>query len=230
MNKSETINNFLTNVSLTELPIEDFIINLILGTIIAFVVMFTYTKNANSISNKSVLANQFPLLLLITMFIIMIVKSSLALSLGLVGALSIVRFRTAIKEPSELIYLFMCIGFGLGLGANQRALTIIAFLFIISFIWIYNLITGKKEKDEQNMIITINNTEDQKPDLKYVVHIIRQNTIFVDLLRVEESKNNIDVHFNVKFEDLTNLHKLREDLFNKYKNINIIINENSGLV
>ena len=44
MNKSETINNFLTNVSLTELPIEDFIINLILGTLIAFVVMFTYTK------------------------------------------------------------------------------------------------------------------------------------------------------------------------------------------
>ena len=51
-----------------------------------------------------------------TMLIITVVKSSLALSLGLVGALSIVRFRAAIKEPEELAYLFLTIAIGLALG------------------------------------------------------------------------------------------------------------------
>ena len=68
---------------------------------------------------------QAPALLAVTtMFIITVVKSSLALSLGLVGALSIVRFRAAIKEPEELTYLFFAISIGLGLGADQRVVTL----------------------------------------------------------------------------------------------------------
>ena len=59
------------------------------------------------------------------MIIITIVKSSIALSLGLVGALSIVRFRAAIKEPEELTFLFICIAIGVGLGAGQRNIIII---------------------------------------------------------------------------------------------------------
>ena len=54
-----------------------------------------------------------------TLLVIAVVKSSLALSLGLVGALSIVRFRTPIKEPEELAYIFLAIALGLCLGADQ---------------------------------------------------------------------------------------------------------------
>ena len=69
-----------------------------------------------------------------TFIIISIVKSSLALSLGLVGALSIIRFRTAIKEPEELGYFFMAISIGLGLGANQLYPTIIGFVVLVMVI------------------------------------------------------------------------------------------------
>lgn len=55
--------------------------------------------------------------------VIFVVKSSLALSLGLVGALSIVRFRTPIKGPEELVYLFLSIAIGLGFGAGFTNLT-----------------------------------------------------------------------------------------------------------
>ena len=65
------------------------------------------------------------------MLIITIIKSSLALSLRLVGALSNIRFRTAIKEPEELMFLFISIALGLGFGANQTFITLIGFLLII---------------------------------------------------------------------------------------------------
>ena len=61
-----------------------------------------FTKYSKSISSKNQVAQALPIISLITFFIIVTVKSSLALSLGLIGALSIVRFRAPIKEPEEL--------------------------------------------------------------------------------------------------------------------------------
>jgi uncharacterized membrane protein YhiD involved in acid resistance len=74
---------------------------------------------------------------LVTFLIISVVKSSLALSLGLVGALSIIRFRTPIKEPFELAYLFMAIAIGLGFGAQQIAPTVILILFVLAILSVF---------------------------------------------------------------------------------------------
>jgi hypothetical protein len=81
---------------------------ILLTSLLSLIYFFT----GNSLSNRSRLATIFPLMALTTMLIISVVKSSLALSLGLVGALSIVRFRAAIKDPEELAYIFLAISLG----------------------------------------------------------------------------------------------------------------------
>ena len=86
---------------------------------------------------------------LTTFLVISVVKSSLALSLGLVGALSVIRFRTPIKEPEELVYLFLSISLGLGYGSGQFLLTLLCFIIIIFCIYfIFN-----KEKSLKQMIL-----------------------------------------------------------------------------
>ena len=97
---------------------------LMLGGCIALYLRFLYQKCSASASDTDSITRTFPLLLMVTTAVISVVKSSLALSLGLVGALSIVRFRAAIKEPEELVYLFLCIAVGLALGAEQPLLAI----------------------------------------------------------------------------------------------------------
>ena len=97
-------------------------VGLSLATILGLILAKVYINYANVMSNRKTMAFNLLLLVLITSLVISIVKSSLALSLGLVGALSIVRFRTAIKEPEELIYLFIAIAIGLGIGANHTTL------------------------------------------------------------------------------------------------------------
>ena len=77
---------------------------------------------------------------------ITVIKFSLALSLGLVGALSIVRFRAAIKEPEELIYLFLIIGIGLACGANQFLVAIFATILISIVLVLLSLIRRKNRK------------------------------------------------------------------------------------
>ena len=92
---------------------------------------FLYRTCSNSVSGKNSFSALFPLLILVTTSVIYVVKSSLALSLGLVWALSIVRFRAAIKDPEELIYLFLCIGIGVSIGAG-KLIPAVALVFVSS--------------------------------------------------------------------------------------------------
>ena len=114
---------------------NNFIQNLIVTLILCFLVKIVYTRFSTTISNKKEFSKNFVILGLTTCIIITIVKSSLALSLGLVGALSIVRFRAAIKEPEELAYLFLIIAIGLGAGAGQISIITIGTIVTLSIIW-----------------------------------------------------------------------------------------------
>ena len=109
------------------------------------------------------------------MLIISIVKSSLALSLGLVGALSIIRFRAAIKEPEELTYLFLSIAIGLGFGANQAGITFIS-IFIICSILIIMKKLSHNSVDHDNLRLIINSDEPLKIGYKEI-SIILKHTI-----------------------------------------------------
>ena len=115
----------------TTLNVTDVLINLLLSVALAYFVKFVFERYAITLSNRKLFGNIFLLITVCTTLIISIIQSSIALSLGLVGALSIVRFRTAIKEPEELVYLFLCIAIGLGFGANQRLLTLAASVLIL---------------------------------------------------------------------------------------------------
>lgn len=111
-------------------PAGEFAIQLAGALVFSAALAWLYIRYGRSPGNRRALASLFIPLTLTTMFVIAVVKSSLALSLGLVGALSIVRFRTAIREPEELVYLFVCIGLGLGFGANQWMIVSIAFVAV----------------------------------------------------------------------------------------------------
>ena len=82
-------------------------INFIGCAVLSLLLRAFYVRYSTSVSSKNHLGSILPLLSLVVFLVIVVVKSSLALSLGLVGALSIVRFRTPIKEPEELVYLFL---------------------------------------------------------------------------------------------------------------------------
>ena len=108
-----------------------FLVGLLVGGILTLYVRALYERFGGSSGGAEPFANMFLVLTLTTMFVIYVVQSSLALSLGLIGALSIVRFRTAVKSPGDLVYAFLCVAIGLALGAN-RLLLCTAAVFVIS--------------------------------------------------------------------------------------------------
>jgi hypothetical protein len=139
------------SISSQHIPALTLVGYLLLGGIMAIYIRWLYRRFGASPSDADSITRVFPLLTLVTIGVISVVKSSMALSLGLVGALSIVRFRAAIKEPEELVYLFLCIGVGLGLGAGQPLLSL-ALIGVASVYIIGMHIAGKGRRDQRLML------------------------------------------------------------------------------
>ena len=116
MNDVTNLNNFLQPEA-NQLDLLQTLFNFFLCILMGFILRKFYINRSYSLSGKLHIGSILPILSAVVFIVIVVVKSSLALSLGLVGALSIVRFRTPIKEPEELVYLFLAIAIGLGYGA-----------------------------------------------------------------------------------------------------------------
>jgi hypothetical protein len=203
-----------------------FLIALIFTSITAFFLRKVYIRFGIALSNRKSFSNMFIPLALITMIIITIVKSSLALSLGLVGALSIVRFRSAIKEPEELIYLFMCIALGLGFGADQVSVTTVGFVFFTAAVAIFR--NNKIGATESNvMYLTISNRGKQRLQLDEMLDIINRSAFEVDLKRLDEGTAHNEVSFVTSFKDVNQLIGLRNALIDFDENIEIVFLDNS---
>ncbi|MBA9076988.1 DUF4956 domain-containing protein [Rufibacter quisquiliarum] len=213
----------LAGFSYRNLP--NFIFSFLVCASLAYILGKLYEKFGHSLSNRKVFARNFVVLALTTMFIISVVKSSLALSLGLVGALSIVRFRSAIKEPEELTYIFLTIAIGLGCGAGLSILTVIAFIGFTIVIWFKN--RAQKPLDYQNLYLTISNNDDQVPDLNQVVQILRSSLSGVKLKRTDETSTSLEASFVVEVDDYDQLEKMRNTLKGTYPNLNVTFMDTS---
>ena len=147
--------------------------------------------------------------------VITVVKSSLALSLGLVGALSIVRFRTPIKEPEELGYLFLTIAVGLGFGAGFSLITTIITIAILSYLYFVGTSRGTSKVDgEYTLLIKLSlNKYDE------VTNIIGQKVTAYKIIRTESTGDTISAYYNISVNEDFNFQELIDALKNSDKEI-----------
>ena len=120
--------SFLENV--TEFSTVDVIIGMLFALVIGLFIFFIYKKTFNGVMYSNGFGLTLIGLSLVTTLVIMAVTSNVVLSLGMVGALSIVRFRAAIKEPMEIVFLFWSLAVGIVIGAGMIPLAVIGSLII----------------------------------------------------------------------------------------------------
>lgn len=136
--------------------IESMIIALVLGMIVCVTYKITYS----GVSYSKKFNISLIMLSLITTMVMNILGSSLALSLGMVGALSIIRFRTAVKDPRDTTYIFWAISIGLGAGSTNYYIVIIGTLFVtvISILASFTL-----KNDNSYLVIVRGNNASMEP-------------------------------------------------------------------
>ena len=212
------MNQVILNYQNIEIGLLVFAGNLFIAFILSYILALVYVKYSNSLSNKKLFSKNFYLITLTTTLIITVVKSSLALSLGLVGALSIVRFRAAIKEPEEIAYLFLCIAIGVALGANYTLVTVVGFAIILSLTIVINRFS-KENIDHEEMFCTI--SLNKKFILEDLLGILKKhsNSLFLRDFDIGSEFSQIGVIINFKNPDDINL--LTKELNSLYPGVNI---------
>ena len=227
-----TLSKFFVNENI-QIDIDNFIINLIVAIILSFLVQITYNKTSRSLSNAENFSKNFVILGLTTTIVITIVKSSLALSLGLVGALSIVRFRAAIKEPEELVFLFLIIAIGLGCGAGQINVTLIGTLVSIIIIFIFKYSKGNKQKitiDQFNVSL-ISKKKLNKDNLKAVIDLVANYSSQSEFISISQDSNTTTINLLSKFKNLNNINELNKKLKEKFPHLNFVfVRESSNAI
>lgn len=155
--------SFLENVS--EFSILDTLIGLAVALVIGLFIFIIYKKTLTGVLYSSGFALTLVGLSLVTTLVIMAVTSNVVLSLGMVGALSIVRFRTAIKEPVEIVFLFWSLAVGIVIGAGMIPLAVIgsAIIGVILLLFAnrkihndpYILVTNCTDENAENAVMDI---------------------------------------------------------------------------
>ena len=228
MNKQNL--DFFINENI-QVDLQNFIASLICVTILGLLIQLFYIRFSSTLSNRTQFSKSFVILGITTCIVIMIVKSSLALSLGLVGALSIVRFRAAIKEPEELVYLFLIIAAGLGCGAGQLKITIVGILFSLLIIFIYSFVLKRKKIkniDSLNLAIIINeNISDS--DIEKIIEDIKKISIELNFISMSRTNDNTNINLDIYPKKFENLIKITDSIKNKYTNSKVVIARSNDL-
>lgn len=216
---------FFNPTTLASLPV--FISSLGLAAVLGYLLGLIYTRFGKSASNRVILARNFLLLTVTTTLVIAIIKTSLALSLGLVGALSIVRFRAAIKEPEELAYLFLAISIGLGLGAGQALLTVVALAVIFGLIALRSL--ARRQEPAPNLYITVSGPRSGALNGSGVLSLLKQGGAEAVLRRLDETPESFEAAYQVQFGTLEKLEAFTKQLRQQNPEVRVACLEERGL-
>ncbi|MBZ3935611.1 DUF4956 domain-containing protein [Methanimicrococcus blatticola] len=185
--------NLINNV--VDFSLTDIFIAMVLAFIIGLFIFFVYKKTFSGVMYSSGFGVSLMAMALVTTMIIIAISSNLILSLGMVGALSIVRFRSAVKEPMDIAYLFWAISAGIVIGAGLIPLAVFGSAFIGLILIIF---ASKKPLDKPYILVVDINGDDVEKEVMEIIktsvkkHVLRSKTL---------SEGNTELTIEVRLTD-----------------------------
>ena len=195
------------------LDLLQWFISLSVLIVLTIFIQYTYNKYATTVSNHRAFSNLFLLFSLATFLIISVIKVSLILSLGLVGALSIVRFRAAIKEPEQIVYLFLLISISISVGANQLVIACIISL-IVFLVGYFTVNSGNDILYNCDYVKIVFSSKLENEKQEKLFDLIEKNKNIKNILRYMDDNINSEITLNIKIDNLNDLKYLKNMLKN----------------
>lgn len=185
--------SFLENV--TSVSILDMVIALVLAFGLGLFIFFIYKKTFAGVMYSSSFGVTLIALTMITTVVILAVTSNVVLSLGMVGALSIVRFRTAIKEPLDIAFLFWSIAVGIVLAAGMIPLAVFGSVIIGVVLLLF-----VNRKSHQNPYIVVLSLADHDSETR-AIEFLKQKTNRVVVKSKTAKKGVVELNLEIRLKD-----------------------------
>jgi hypothetical protein len=201
MNENKEIIDLISEFNGTRINFLTWISSLVTVIAFSYLTRYVYIKKSKGIANKDQFSSLFFLFSISIFLIISTIKSSLVLSLGMVGALSIVRFRNAIKDTEQVMYLLLLIAFSLSLAANQYLIGVIT--GAVGLIVIFFLGQASQLKtDSAFMYLSLTKSF----DLNAIIEkLIAKDNKIISIEHAEKAFNIVSTLNNYTQDDIVNL-------------------------
>ena len=195
--------SILNSENYTSLDVGKITLTLLIAVLLGVIIYMIYKKfYAGVIYSRSFAVTLVGMTVMTTM-ITLAISTNVVISLGMVGALSIVRFRTAIKDPMDLLYLFWAISSGITVGAGMYVLALIVALIMYVLIWIFY---ARQNRDQIYMAV-IHYTGDSTGDA--ILRELHKTKFYIKSRTFRGSNTELAVEVNVKNNNLFFEEKIR---------------------
>ena len=192
--------SFLENV--TSVSLLDMVLALVLAFGVGMFIFFIYKKTYAGVMYSSSFGVTLVALTMITTLVILAVTSNVVLSLGMVGALSIVRFRTAIKEPMDIAFLFWAIAVGIVLAAGFIPLAVIGSVVIGLILLVFA--NRKSSANPYIVVLTCDGSESEKKATEYLAQQSKKCTVKSKTARKGAVELNVEIRLKDDNTDFIN--------------------------
>ncbi len=193
--------SFLENIG--SVNILDMELALVLAFGLGMFIFFVYKKTFSGVMYSSTFGVTLVALTMITTVVILAVTSNVVLSLGMVGALSIVRFRTAIKEPLDIAFLFCSIAVGIVLAAGMIPLAV--FGSVLIGVMLLLMVNRKTYRNPYMLVIHCENYESERAALDFVKKEVLRSALKGKTVQKDRIELNLEVRMKEENTDFINV-------------------------
>lgn len=192
--------SFLENV--TSVSFTDMAIALALAFGLGVFIFFVYKKTYQGVMYSSSFGTTLIALTMITTVVILAVTSNVVLSLGMVGALSIVRFRTAIKEPLDIAFLFWSIAVGIVLAAGLIPLAVVGSIIIGVILLVF--VNKKPHLNPYIVVLTCTDSESEKAAMNYLKTKVKKCVVKSKTVTKDQIELTLEIRLKEDNTDFVN--------------------------
>lgn len=197
----DSFNIDLTSALNNAVPV---LVPLLVSTIMGFLIYFVYSKAFKGVVFNHGFSVALALMTILTTVITLAISSNIALSLGMVGALSIVRYRAAVKDPMDLLFLFWAVTTGITTGARMHHLALISALLVILVL----LFVSRYDPLNKMYVIIVNYTGDDIDD--ELRRILREKRFQIKSKTIRQGEVELAAEIRVNRENFAFLRMIRE--------------------
>ena len=176
-----------------KMPIQTVLLVLLIAFLVSLIIYITYKNTYSGVMYNPRFNVSLIMITMITTIVMVVIGSNISVSLGMVGALSIIRFRTAVKDPRDTAFIFWCVVSGLACGTQNYTIVLVGSVFICLILFIF-----KKFATRDNKYILI--VKGPKFDIPAVEKVIKNNLKSYNCKGKYINKDNIELIYDIKFK------------------------------
>lgn len=219
--------NELQSLNLFPVTIFEIVKNVIVALCCGLFIAYIYYKSYRGAGYSSAFVNSIIILTMITAIVIMVIGNNLARAFGLVGAMSIIRFRTAVKDTQDIVFIFFALSIGMASGVGYYKLAIFGSLFVglIILLLVKSNITSTRYNEYLLQFIFQQNGESFPPYIPILNKYCRRHRIIN--AKTMEDQDIMELSYYVKFKNREKNQEFMRELQNTHgvKNINLFFDE-----